>query len=133
MKVYSIERQFKMGQSETCSDVDVIHADIVDKVKKDFPSNQLINTLSDFFKIFGDTTRVKIMCALDKSEMCVGDISVLLDMTVSAVSHQLKILREASLVKTKRQGKVVFYSLADEHVQRIIECGIEHIIEKESE
>lgn len=122
-----------MGQSETCSDVDVIHADIVDKVKKDFPSNQLINTLSDFFKIFGDTTRVKIMYALDKSEMCVGDISVLLDMTVSAVSHQLKILREASLVKTKRQGKVVFYSLADEHVQRIIECGIEHIIEKESE
>lgn len=122
-----------MGQSETCSDVDVIHADIVDKVKKDFPSNQLVNTLSDFFKIFGDTTRVKIMCALDKSEMCVGDISVLLDMTVSAVSHQLKILREASLVKTKRQGKIVFYSLADEHVQRIIECGIEHIIEKESE
>lgn len=122
-----------MGQSETCSDVDVIHADIVDKVKKDFPSNQLINTLSDFFKIFGDTTRVKIMYALDKSEMCVGDISVLLDMTVSAVSHQLKILREASLVKTKRQGKIVFYSLADEHVQRIIECGIEHIIEKESE
>lgn len=122
-----------MGQSETCSDVDVLHVDIVDKVKKDFPSNQLINTLSDFFKIFGDTTRVKIMCALDKSEMCVGDISVLLDMTVSAVSHQLKILREASLVKTKRQGKIVFYSLADEHVQRIIECGIEHIIEKESE
>ena len=122
-----------MGQSETCSYVDVIHADIVDKVKKDFPSNQLINTLSDFFKIFGDTTRVKIMCSLDKSEMCVGDISVLLDMTVSAVSHQLKILREASLVKTKRQGKIVFYSLADEHVQRIIECGIEHIIEKESE
>ena len=122
-----------MGQSETCSDVDVLHADIVDKVKKNFPSNQLINTLSDFFKIFGDTTRVKIMCALDKSEMCVGDISVLLDMTVSAVSHQLKILREASLVKTKRQGKIVFYSLADEHVQRIIECGIEHIIEKESE
>lgn len=122
-----------MGQSETCSDVDVLHADIVDKVKKDFPSNQLINTLSDFFKIFGDTTRVKIMCALDKSEMCVGDISVLLDMTVSAVSHQLKILREASLVKTNRQGKVVFYSLADEHVQRIIEWGIEHIIEKESE
>ena len=122
-----------MGQSETCSDVDVIRADRVDKVKKDFPANQLINTLSDFFKIFGDTTRVKIMCALDKSEMCVGDISVLLDMTVSAVSHQLKILREASLVKTKRQGKIVFYSLADEHVQRIIECGIEHIIEKESE
>lgn len=122
-----------MGQSEASSDVDVIHADIVDKVKKDFPSNQLINTLSDFFKIFGDTTRVKIMCALDKSEMCVGDISVLLDMTVSAVSHQLKILRDASLVKTKRQGKVVFYSLADEHVQRIIECGIEHILEKESE
>lgn len=122
-----------MGQSETCSDVDVIHADIVDKVKKNFPSNQLINTLLDFFKIFGDTTRVKIMCSLDKSEMCVGDISVLLDMTVSAVSHQLKILREASLVKTKRQGKIVFYSLADEHVQRIIECGIEHIIEKESE
>lgn len=122
-----------MGQSEASSDVEVIHADIVDKVKKDFPSNHLTDTLSDFFKIFGDTTRVRIMCALDKSEMCVGDISVLLDMTVSAVSHQLKILRDASLVKTKRQGKVVFYSLADEHVQRIIECGIEHILEKEAE
>jgi len=122
-----------MKKSEITCDCEVIHSDIVEKVQKTFPADEVIFQLSDFFKIFGDTTRVKILYALDKDELCVCDISTLLNMTISAVSHQLKILREANLVKTKRVGKVVFYSLADEHVKEIIECGLGHILEKEGE
>jgi len=115
-------------KEETC-ECEIIHEDIVKKVKDTFPKDEMIFDLADFYKIFGDTTRVKILYALDKSELCVCDISALLEMTVSAVSHQLKILRDSNLVKTRREGKVVYYSLADEHVQEIIECGMEHISE----
>lgn len=108
---------------------EVIHEDIVKKVKSTFPKDEMIFDLADFYKIFGDTTRVKILYALDKSELCVCDISTLLGMTISAVSHQLKILRDSNLVKTRREGKVIFYSLTDEHVKEIIECGMEHISE----
>ncbi|MCR4736509.1 MAG: metalloregulator ArsR/SmtB family transcription factor [Treponema sp.] len=86
--------------------------------------------MSLFYKIFADVTRVRILCALDKAELCVCDLSSFLGMTISAVSHQLKLLRESDLVKTRRDGKVVYYSLTDEHVQQIIECGMEHILEK---
>lgn len=113
---------------ETCEG-EVIHEDIVKKVKSTFPKDEMIFDLADFYKIFGDTTRVKILYALDKSELCVCDISSLLGMTISAVSHQLKILRDSNLVKTRREGKVIFYSLTDEHVKEIIECGMEHISE----
>ena len=113
---------------ETCEG-EVIHEDIVKKVKSTFPKDEMIFDLADFYKIFGDTTRVKILYALDKSELCVCDISSLLEMTISAVSHQLKILRDSNLVKTRREGKVIFYSLTDEHVKEIIECGMEHISE----
>lgn len=119
-----------MGKSEVVCDCDIIHQDVVDSVKKDFLAEETIMDLADFYKIFGDSTRVKILLALDKSELCVCDISALLNMTVSAVSHQLKILREADLVKTKREGKVVYYYLADDHVKSIIECGLEHVLEK---
>ena len=108
---------------------EVIHEDIVKKVKSTFPKDEMIFDLADFYKIFGDTTRVKILYALDKSELCVCDISTLLGMTISAVSHQLKILRDSNLVKTRREGKVIFYSLTDEQVKEIIECGMEHISE----
>lgn len=121
-----------MKKSDIC-DCEVIHSDVVEKVKKTFPTDEIIFDLADFFKIFGDTTRVKILYALDKNEMCVCDISNLLNMTTSAVSHQLKVLREANLVTTNRVGKVVYYSLADEHVKEIIECGLNHILEKEEE
>ena len=117
-----------MKAIETC-DSEVIHEDIVKKVKATFPKDELLFDLADFYKIFGDTTRVKILYALDKSELCVCDISVLLGMSVSAVSHQLKTLRDSNLVKTKREGKVVYYSLADDHVKSILECGIEHLEE----
>ena len=118
-----------MGKSEITCDCEVIHNDVVNKIKKLFPQDELIFELADFYKIFGDTTRVKILYALDKAELCVCDISALLNMTISAVSHQLKILRDSNLVSTRRDGKVVYYSLADNHVKEIIECGIEHISE----
>ena len=108
---------------------EIIHEAVVKAVRKTFPKDELIFDLADFYKIFGDTTRVKILYALDKSELCVCDISALLGMSVSAVSHQLKILRDSNLVKTKREGKVIYYSLSDDHVKSILECGMEHISE----
>lgn len=118
-----------MGKSEITCDCEVIHSDVVETVKKQLENDNVIIDLADFFKIFGDSTRLKILLALAKSELCVCDIASLLNMTISAVSHQLKLLRESNLVKTKRSGKVVYYSLADEHVAEIIECGLEHVLE----
>ena len=119
-----------MKNEEIC-ECEVIHEETVNTVRSTFPPDETLFDLSDFYKIFGDTTRVKILYALDKSELCVCDISALLGMSVSAVSHQLHTLREADLVRSKRQGKIVYYSLADEHVKSILECGLEHIQEKE--
>lgn len=118
-----------MKNIDTCES-EIIHDDIVNAVRKTFPVDEILFDLSDFYKIFGDTTRVKILYALDKSELCVCDISALLKMSVSAVSHQLRTLREADLVRSKRQGKIIYYSLADDHVKSILECGLEHILEK---
>ena len=98
-------------------------------VKKRMPDDDLIIDMSDLFKIFGDSTRVKILYALSASEMCVRDIADVLDMTVSAVSHQLSILRRSKLVGTRREGKTVYYSLADDHVTSILAQGYEHITE----
>jgi len=122
-----------MGKSELVCDCEVIHSEVVCSVKNLMPEEEILSDLSDFFKIFADSTRVRILYALDKAELCVCDISALLNMTISAVSHQLKILREANLVKNQRKGKEIYYSLADEHVQKIIECGMEHILEKREE
>lgn len=122
-----------MGKSEISCDCEVIHTEVVEAVKKQLEKDEIICDLSDFFRIFGDTTRLKILLCLDKNELCVCDISSLLNMTISAVSHQLKLLRDSNLVKTRRDGKVVYYSLADEHVRKIIECGLEHVLEKEQE
>ena len=119
-----------MQKKEEICDCELIHEDIVKKVKSAFPKDEMLFDLADFYKIFGDTTRVKILYALDKSELCVCDISALLGMSVSAVSHQLRMLRDSNLVRTKRDGKIVYYSLADEHVRSVLECGLEHIQEK---
>ena len=97
------------------------------------PDEELLYDLADLFKIFGDTTRIKILYALRADEMCVSAIAELLNMNQSAVSHQLHTLRESDLVRTKRDGKVIYYSLADEHVRSILECGIEHLEEKNNE
>ena len=122
-------KEDKSADDQICENL-IIHTDEIEKIKKDFPKDSLLEKMALFYKIFGDSTRVRILYALDKAELCVCDISALLGMTVSAVSHQLKLLRESDLVKTRRQGKEVYYSLSDEHVQKIIECGMEHILEK---
>lgn len=111
-------------------DCDVIHADVVDRVRGYLPDEEKLYDLADFFKIFGDSTRIKILWALDREEMCVCDLAVLLNMTKSAISHQLKTLRQEKLVKYRRDGKTALYSLQDEHVKNILEIGLEHIEEK---
>lgn len=122
-----------MAKKEVICDCEVIHADVVDKVKKNMPAESTLYDLSDFFKVLGDSTRVKILWALDEHEMCVCDLAVLLNMTKSAISHQLSSLKQANLVKFRRQGKIVFYSLADDHVKQIYEMGLEHIKESNVE
>ncbi len=118
-----------MAKSDVLCDCDVIHAEVVDAVKKKMPEEDELYDLSDFFKVLGDSTRAKIMWALDEHEMCVCDMAVLLNMTKSAISHQLRSLRQADLVKFRKEGKVVFYSLTDDHVKQIFEKGLEHIRE----
>lgn len=119
-----------MAREEIFCDCDVIHAEVVEEVKKKMPKEDDLYDLSDFFKVLGDSTRVKIIWALDEKEMCVCDIAVLLNMTKSAISHQLKTLKQANLVKFRREGKVVYYALKDDHVKDIFEKGMEHIKEK---
>ena len=117
------------GGVEHCS-CSVIHEEIVNKVKETMPREELLYDLADLFKVFGDATRIKILCALFEAEMCVCDIAALLGMTQSAISHQLRVLKQARLVKYRRDGKVVYYSLDDEHVKHIFDQGLVHINEK---
>lgn len=105
------------------------HDAILEKVRKDLPTDELLCDLADLFKLFGDTTRTKILFSLFESEMCVCAIAELLGMTQSAISHQLKILKQSRLIKGRREGKHIFYSLADNHVRSIIAEGREHIEE----
>ena len=105
------------------------HTELVSKRRAEMPSPELLYDLADFFKIFGDSTRMSILFAIDREPMCVCDIAELLKMTKSAVSHQLKILRQSALVTYKKSGKNVFYMLADDHVRDIIEKALEHIKE----
>ena len=131
MNIQLFDKGAVMQKNEELCECEIIHEDTVKKVRATFPKDEMIFDLADFYKIFGDTTRVKILYALDKSELCVCDISALLGMSVSAVSHQLRTLRDSNLVKTQRDGKVVYYSLADDHVKSVLECGIEHIMEEQ--
>jgi|SRR5690554_1315079 DNA-binding transcriptional ArsR family regulator len=113
---------------EKC-DCDIIHQEVVDRVRDRMPKEEILYDLAEFFKVFGDSTRIRILWALAESEMCVCDIANLLNMTQSAISHQLRVLKHAALVKNRRDGKVVYYSLDDEHVQQIIGQGMAHINE----
>ena len=112
-----------------CCDFIHAHEDIVKKVQKEMPSEDTLYDLTELFRIFGDSTRIRILYVLFESEMCVCDIAALLGMTQSAVSHQLRALKNARLVKSRRDGKTVFYSLADDHVKTIIDQGLEHVSE----
>lgn len=106
-----------------------VHTDIVKNKRDLMPDEETLYDLSDFFKIFGDSTRMSILFAIDGAPMCVCDIANLLGMTKSAVSHQLKILRQSDLITYRKSGKNVFYTLADDHVRDIIEKALEHIKE----
>ena len=106
------------------------HTKLLENVRSDMPDDELLGDLSDLFKVFGDSTRIKILYALFESEMCVCAISELLKMTQSAISHQLAVLKKNALVSSRREGKTVMYSLADEHVRSIIGQGYEHITEE---
>ncbi len=108
-----------------------IHPLSVQEVKNALPPDEILFDLADLFKLFGDTTRLKILSILAKRELCVCDISLLLGMSQSAISHQLKVLKSFKLVKCRRAGKTVFYSLADDHVESILQKGFEHIFEGE--
>ena len=105
------------------------HGDILEKVRRELPTDELLSDLSDLFKIFGDTTRCKILYAIFESEMCVCAIAELLGMTQSAISHQLRILKDADLVGKRREGKTIYYFLSDDHVRTIIAQGFDHLIE----
>ena len=116
-----------------CCDTTVIHYDIVEKVKSKLPPEEPVYDVAELFKIFGDSTRARIICALEISEMCVCDIAALLNMTSSAISHQLRVLKQSSIVKSRRVGKVVYYSLADEHISQIFYLAFDHVIEDRGE
>lgn len=119
----------KDTNKDICS-VTTIHKDIVNRVKMKMPEEEKLNDLAELFKMFGDLTRIKILYALSEEEMCVCDIASLLNMTQSAISHQLRTLKSSGLVKYRRQGKVVYYSLDDDHVKNIFHQGFIHINHK---
>lgn len=112
-----------------CCEITCIHEEKIDEVQKSMPDEERIKALAEFYKVFGDATRVKILYVLLESEMCVCDLAAILKMTQSAISHQLRVLKQMKLVKNRREGKTVYYSLADGHIQNIISQGMEHIME----
>ena len=119
-----------MKKSEAeCCEIICIHEETVQNVVKVMPEDDRMQELADFYKVFGEASRVKILYALLQTEMCVCDLAAVLGMTQSAISHQLRVLKQMKLVKNRREGKVVFYSLADGHIQNIISQGMEHIME----
>ena len=117
-----------MNKVEICEEIHC-HADLINKVGKIMPAENTLYNLADLFKVFGDTTRIKILFALFESEMCVCDIAALLNMTQSAISHQLRVLKQTKLVKFRKDGKEVYYSLDDNHIFSILAQGLEHIKE----
>ena len=117
-----------MIKNETC-EIKIIHNEIIEKVNKSMPDDNDLYLVSEFFKMFSDLTRSKILSALTFSEMCVCDISALLKMSHSAISHQLRLLKSARLVKNRKDGKIVYYSLDDKHIHTIMEVALNHIKE----
>lgn len=119
---------YKEGNIEICN-CNIIHEDVLRSVKRNMPKEEKLCNLAELFKALGDSTRVKILYALLNAEMCVCDIAALLGMTQSAISHQLRVLKQSRLVKYRREGKIVYYSLDDEHVKNIFDQGLIHISE----
>ncbi|MDO4326273.1 MAG: metalloregulator ArsR/SmtB family transcription factor [bacterium] len=119
----------ELDELEEMTEYSHIHEAIVSQVQQVMPEEEQLLDLAEFFKVFGDSTRIKILYVLSQSEMCVSDIATLLQMGQSAISHQLRVLKQMRLVKFRREGKTIFYSLSDGHIQTILAQGMEHIEE----
>lgn len=119
-----------MARNEFICDCNVIHQEAVDKVLAKLPNEDTFNRLADLYKLIGDTTRCRILFALDQDEMCVCDLANVLNMTKSSISHQLAVLRRSGIVKCQRNGKEVYYTLDDDHIVKLFEIGLEHINHK---
>ena len=117
------------GGIDTCGFL-CVHEDVVAQVQRSLPEEERLLRLAELFKVFGDGTRVRILYVLFEAEVCVCDLAKLLGMTQSAVSHQLRILKQAHLIKARRDGKTIFYSLADDHVAMLLRQGMEHVCEE---
>ena len=118
-----------MLKETECCEVTEVHEEVVANAKREMPEESLLYDLADLFKVFGDTTRIKILYALFETEMCVCDICALLGISQSAISHQLRVLKQAQLVRCRREGKSVVYFLADDHVKHIMADGFDHVME----
>ena len=118
-----------MEEASENQEQNIIRIDIVNKVKENLINDEEIFDLAELFKVFADSTRMKIICALKEKELCVGEIAFITNTTQSAISHQLRVLKQAKLVKYRKEGKVVYYSLDDDHVNEIVMKGREHIEE----
>ena len=118
-----------MHEHDMCDHDCGVHMDIIEKVSKVMPDEAVLYDAAELLKVFGDSTRIRIIFVLCQSEMCVCDIADLLQMTQSAISHQLRVLKQARLVNTRREGKTIYYSLCDAHVQKIFYAAMEHVLE----
>lgn len=112
-----------------CCETHHVHESLVHQIEDGMPSPETMQSLAEFYKVFADPTRIKILCTLFQSELCVCDLAEVTCMTQSAISHQLRVLKQMKLVKNRREGKIVYYSLADAHIQSILNQGMEHIAE----
>lgn len=112
-----------------CCETQHVHENLVHQIEDGMPSEEMMKSLAEFYKVFGDMTRIKILCVLSQTELCVCDLAEVTGMTQSAISHQLRMLKQMKLVKNRRDGKTVYYSLADDHIQSILNQGLEHIAE----
>ena len=119
-----------MSKNEFICDCNIIHEEVVKSTLKKMPAEDTFNKVAEFFKILGDTTRTKILFALDSNEMCVCDIANVLNMSKSSISHQLGTLRRMSIVKCRKEGKEVYYTLDDNHIKQVFEVALEHIEHK---
>ena len=119
------------NKAADCCEEDCIHENLLKIVNEKMPAETELYDLSELFKVFGDSTRIRILFVLFEAEVCVCDLANALNMTKSAISHQLRILKANKLVKSRREGKSVFYSLSDDHVRTIIAMGLEHIEESD--
>ncbi len=118
------------GEPIDVCEVSVIHEDVLVRVRAKMPDETPVYEVSELFKVFGDSTRARIICALNVEEMCVCDLAALLGMSQSAISHQLRLLKVSRIVKSRKQGRVVYYSLDDAHIGQIFAMAFDHVMEE---